>query len=152
MPARIVLALMAAIVALTLSGCGSPSSPSSDRPAQTPTPTSTPSDPAAGLRLAPGLYDQADGSVLALGTLEHRDLEGGFWAVVDGTVAADGTTGSVVAVISNGSELESTLKPLSGKSVEVKGQRIGGASVRMAGPEIRADEVREVTDTPGIAE
>ena len=62
-----------------------------------------PPGPAAGTKMAPGLYDLEDGTVVAVGTVEYRDLEGGFWAVIGGT-QAEGDAGTVVAVIANGDE------------------------------------------------
>ena len=59
--------------------------------------------PAAGTKMAPGLYDLEDGTVVAVGTVEYRDLEGGFWAVIGGT-EAEGDAGKIVAVIANGDE------------------------------------------------
>ena len=49
-----------------------------------------PPAPAAGTKMAPGLYDLEDGSVVAVGTVEYRDLEGGFWAVIGGTAGRGG--------------------------------------------------------------
>jgi hypothetical protein len=90
--------------------------------------------------MAPGLYDLMDGSVVAVGTVEHRDLEGGFWAVIGGT-AAEGDQGAVVAVIANGDEFADEFRGNAGLSFEVYGERAGDASVRMAGPEITATRV-----------
>ena len=63
------------------------------RPARPPTlPAAHAPGPAAGTKMAPGLYDLEDGSVVAVGTVEHRDLEGGFWAVIGGS-GAEGDAG-----------------------------------------------------------
>ena len=99
-----------------------------------------PIGPAAGTQLAPGLYDREDGSVVAVGTVEHRDLEGGFWAVVGGT-QAEGDAGKIVAVIANGDEFAQVFRENEGLSLEVYGMRAGDASIRMAGPEITARRV-----------
>lgn len=107
-------------------------------------------DGSAGLRLAPGLYDLEDGTVQAIGTLEWVDLEGGFWAVTGAT--GENPEPTTLAVIANGNELADTLEPLAGKQVSVLGRRLDGASIRMAGPEIEADRIEELSDTPGIAE
>jgi hypothetical protein len=107
-------------------------------------------DPAAGIGLAPGIYELEDGIVQAIGTLEWVDLEGGFWALTDGTAAGD--EGGNVAVLANGDELKATLEPLEGRQVSVTGERFEGASIRMAGPEIIAETVEEIDDTPGAAE
>jgi hypothetical protein len=108
-------------------------------------------NPAAGSRLAPGLYDLEDGRAQALGTLGYSELEGGFWSIIGGT-QAEGSEGGIVAVIANGAELESQLTPLKGKTVIVTGTRLNGASIRMAGPEIDVTQIEEISDTPGAAE
>ena len=116
--------------------------------ATSPTPTASPpasaggspAGPAAGTKLAPGLYDLEDGSVVAIGTVEHRELEGGFWAVIGGT-EAEGNEGVIVAVIANGDEYAQQFRDDPGLSFEVYGTRAGDASIRMAGPEIVATRV-----------
>jgi hypothetical protein len=90
--------------------------------------------------MAPGLYDLEDGSVVAVGTVEYRDLEGGFWAVIGGT-EAEGDAGTVVAVIVNGDEFAGDFRGNVGLSLEVYGERAGDVSSRMAGPEITAARV-----------
>ncbi len=78
----LVAALAAGLVAC--SGGSTSPTPSASPPASA---GGVPVEPAAGTKLAPGLYDREDGSVVAVGTVEHRDLEGGFWAVIGGTQA-----------------------------------------------------------------
>jgi hypothetical protein len=90
--------------------------------------------------MAPGLYDLDDGRVMAVGTVEHSGLEGGYWAVVGGT-EADGNEGELVAVIANGEQFAQQFETNEGLSFEVYGTRAGEASIRMAGPEIVADRV-----------
>lgn len=116
-----------------------------------PMPIEEPGGPAAGLRLAPGLYDQADGTVLAIGTLAYRDLEGGFWAVLDGTKPA-GDANEIVAVIANGEAFSAELEALEGRTADVTGRRLEGASIRMAGPEIEMTGIEEISDTGTVAE
>jgi len=128
-------------LALVLIGCSPTDEPDVEAPGD---------DPATGLRLAPGLYELEDGSVQAVGTLEWVDLEGGFWAVTDGTAAGD--EGGNVAVIANGDELDAELSALDGRMVSVIGERFDGASIRMAGPEIIAETVEEIDDATGEAE
>ena len=143
MRTRVLALLLALAMAVVLTACGSSET---DNEASPPSP-----DTGAGeMRLAPGLYDLDDGSVQAIGTLEWVDLEGGFWAVTDGTAAGD--EGGNVAVIANGDELQATLEPLEGLPVSVIGERFDGASIRMAGPEIVAETVEAMSDTPGAAE
>jgi len=155
---RIGLAALLVVLALSLAACtAAPRQPDagntpSPTPTQTPDTTATPGDdPAAGLRLAPGLYDMPDGKAQALGTLGYRDIEGGFWVIIDGT-QPEGDKDAVVAVIANGDEFQRQLEPLKGKQVTVVGTKVDGASIRMAGPEIEIESVEEITDTPGIAE
>jgi len=145
------IAALCLAVALGLTACSAPATPAA--PANGPaTPgAETPSDGAAGLRLANGLYDQADGTVMALGVLEWKDLEGGFWAVT-GAPESAGDPDAAIAVIANVSKDDPAWTKLAGKTVTVIGTRVEGASVRMAGPEITATSVTEITDTPGIAE
>ncbi len=146
MSTRIFAAAMVLSLALVLTACSAAETPIAEEP--------LPPDegsPGMEIRLAPGLYDLEDGSVQAIGTLERIDLEGGFWAVMDGTVA-EGAGGANVAVIANGDELNDVLAPLAGRPVSVIGERFDGMSIRMAGPEIVAESVEEMSDTPGIAE
>jgi hypothetical protein len=136
------------MVVLLLVGCSvaTPPAPVVNQPAP------APGEPAVGSRLAPGLYEQPDGSVQAVGTLEWSDLEGGFWTVIGGTEAT-GDVGKVVAVLANGAEFQSELEPLKGRAVFVDGTRSDGASTRMAGPEITVTKVTAADDgTPGPAE
>lgn len=134
-------------LALATTGC----SATTPEPEPDPAPVDESTDPAAGLRLAPGLYDQADGTVLATGVLEYQDLEGGFWAVIDTTQGQE-TSGQIVAVIANGADFAGELQELEGRPVDIVGTRLEGASIRMAGPEIEMTSIEEITDTGGIAE
>lgn len=137
------------LAAFALVGCGnaqeqaSPPSTGAEDPAV--------DSPASGISLAPGLYDQDDGTVLAIGTLEYRDLEGGFWAIIDRSQAG-GAEGKVVAVIANSADFATEIDKLTGKAVTVSGKRLDGASVRMAGPEIEAASIVGNDDTPSPAE
>lgn len=146
---RTLILILGLVLALAAVGCATPA----DEPKPEPdvgAPT-TPDDSSMGLRLAPGLYDLEDGTVQALGILEWRDLEGGFWAIVSNT-GADPAEGTVVAVIAPGTDLDETFEALKGKMVLVNGTRFDGVSSRMAGPEVIPTAVEEITDTPGIAE
>lgn len=144
---RIFLAI--ALFTVIASGCSpaaqDPSAPSDEQPIE------QPGDASTGSRLAFGLYDLEDGTVQAIGTLEWVDLEGGFWAIKGGT-EAEGDAGKIVAVIGDVGSLDAELKALEGKTVQVKGTRLEGVSVRMAGPEIAVSSVEEISDTPGPAE
>lgn len=140
----LVLALIL-VIALALTACAkSPEEPDVVTP---------PADggAASGSRLAPGLYDIEGGKIQAVGTLEWKDLEGGFWAIVGGT-ESEGNLGTVVAVIANGADFADQLEGLEGRTVMATGTRLDGASIRMAGPEIEIDNISEISDTPGAAE
>jgi hypothetical protein len=144
----VVIAAAIATLTAAFAGCGAGAT---DEP-PAPSPSSTPAGaPAGGTKMAPGLYDLEDGTVLAVGTVEYRDLEGGFWAVIGGT-EAEGDVGKVVAVIANGDQYASQLRELEGLSVIVTGTRLEGASTRMAGPEITATSVIAASDAAGPAE
>ena len=142
----VLMLVVTVLVAAGLTGCSGPKPPTGGSDVAPPV-----ADPTTSTRLAPGLYDIEGGRVQALGTLEFRDLEGGFWVVVGGT-QAEGDFGKTVAVIANGDALKQQLDALKGQSVSVLGTRAEGASIRMAGPEIVAETVEAVTDTPGPAE
>jgi hypothetical protein len=136
--------LLTLSLALVLGACSPAADPGGDE--------ATPPDEngASGMRPAPGLYDLEDGSVQAVGTLEWVDLEGGFWAVTDGT--AEGDEGGNVAVIANADEFGDELSTLEGRTVSITGERFDGMSIRMAGPEIVVETIEEMSDTPGAAE
>lgn len=140
--ATVISAILALLVALAVAGCGA---------SQTTTTAPPDPGPATGSRLAPGLYDLADGTAEAVGTLQWRDLEGGFWAVIGGTEAT-GDVGTTVAVIVNAAKDDPAYVPLAGSTVRVVGERVSGASVRMAGPEIRATSISALSDTPAAYE
>jgi len=145
----LVLAVVAATLPASLSACSAGATDESPAPSASSTPGGA---PAGGTKMAPGLYDLEDGTAQAVGTVECRDLEGGFWAVVGGT-AAEGDVGKVVAVIVNGDDYAAQFKELEGLSVIVTGTRLEGASTRMAGPEITATRVVAASDAaPGPAE
>ncbi len=145
--ARLTQALCVGALVVVLSGCSAAQAPVQE----VPTPPEQGLNPAAGARLAPGLYDLEDGVAQALGTLYYSDLEGGFWTIV-GDTQAEGNEGAVIAVIANGAAFESQLAPLEGKTVLVEGKRLEGASIRMAGPEIEITSVEAINDMQGPAE
>lgn len=144
---RIVSALLVLVLAGSLVGCGSSGTMKpAENPGSIPATSGPPSDGAAGTRLAPGLYELADGSAQALGMLEYRDLEGGIWVIVGGTEAT-GDVGKTVAVIANADELAAQLDGLKGATVIATGKKLGGASIRMAGPELAVTSIEKVEDT-----
>lgn len=141
MSARTMLAALVLVSLLALGGC---TANTGSGGSTTPPPQSTPDTNTLSPRLGmmPGLYDQADGGAVAVGTLEYVDLEGGFWAITQGALA-EGNTEGIVAVVSNGEELAATLEPLKGKQVRAEGTRFEGVSVRMAGPEVVVTSIAE---------
>lgn len=136
------LIVLFALVAALASGCGAAKPTPEPLPAEEATP---PAGGASTSQLASGLHTLPDGSVQAVGTLEYSNLEGGFWQVA-GFAPGGGDTATVFAVIANGADFESQLKPLEGKSVIVTGKPTDGASIRMAGPEIVMVSVSEVSE------
>jgi hypothetical protein len=138
----IALLALAASVAAGLAACsGGAGGAASPAASASPSASGGVPFPGAGAaKLAPGLYDLKDDSVVAVGAVEHRDLEGGFWAVIGGTQAA-GQAGKVVAVIANGDDFAPLFKANKASSFLVYGRRAGDASTRMAGPEITARRV-----------
>jgi hypothetical protein len=140
MHTRILGLILALALGAALVGCATAGDPAPDVGAPV-------DDGSTGMRLANGLYDQTDGTVLGLGTLEWIDLEGGFYALT-GSPEGDGN----IAVIANADEFANELEALVGKTVQITGTRFDGASIRMAGPEVVIDKVEEISDTPGAAE
>jgi hypothetical protein len=133
--------VLVALPAAAMAACSDAGDAASPAPSATVSalPENGPS-PASGTKMAPGLYELEDGTVVAVGTVEYRDIEGGFWVVIDGS-AAQGDSGTVVAVIANGDEFADQFRGDEGFSFEVYGERAGEVSVRMAGPEITATRV-----------
>jgi hypothetical protein len=146
--ALLVLVVVIAALPAALTGCGAGAADEPPAPSASSTPGGA---EAGGTKMAPGLFDLEDGTVMAVGTAEYRDLEGGFWAIIGGT-EAEGDVGKVVAVIANGNDFETQFKELEGLSVIVTGTRLEGASIRMAGPEIAATSVVAASETAGPAE
>lgn len=145
---RILGLILALALGAALVGCASTAKPGPDAaPGNGAEPGLTEPGGSTGMRLANGWYDQADGTVLALGTLEWVELEGGFYALT-GSPEGEGN----VAVIANADEFADELEALAGKTVQITGTRFDGASIRMAGPEIVIETIEEISDTPGAAE
>jgi len=134
--------LVAALAAAGATACGAGSDEASPSPAASPPASAggVPIGPEEGTKMAPGLHELENGSVVAVGTVEYSDLEGGFWAVIGGT-EAEGDAGKIVAVIANGEDFAPVFRDNEGLSFEIYGHRAGEASIRMAGPEITARRV-----------
>ena len=123
-----------------LVGCGS----SGLTEETSPTTLQGPDSP--GALAPPGLYELKDGRTQALGTLVYRDIEGGFWAVVDQASGESLDVASVVAVLVGTEELGVDLAALEGGRVIAEGELSDGVSLRMAGPELVVDDIRQATD------
>ena len=104
-------------------------------------------DSPSGTRVANGLHEMGDGTVVGVGVLERVELEGGYYAL---TGSPEG--GGTFAVIANPDEFASELEALIGATVQVTGTRFEGVSTRMAGPEILIHSIEEVSGSPGPAE
>jgi hypothetical protein len=136
--ARISTVLLIFALAISVAGCA-------EKPPQdsgTTPPVAQPPGGAAGTQLAPGLYKQADGTAQAIGKLDYRDLEGGTWVIIGGTEAT-GDAGKTIAVVANAADLGSKLDELKGSQVVVTGEMLDGASIRMAGPEMKVSNIEK---------
>jgi hypothetical protein len=80
--------------------------------------------------------------VEAAGWVAWLDLEGGFWALRDGPAVVDGAKQpKVVAVLLPGAASETAISRLNGSYAVASGHIQGGASIRMAGPELVVDKI-----------
>lgn len=91
-----------------------------------------------------GATDLGDGRTRVVGVLGYDDLEGGFWVLYDCEPGEIPEGAPVVAIIANMGELDISACSLEDKLVAADGVMSDGVSVRMAGPEIIADDVYEV--------
>ncbi len=149
-----VILVVLVVLALMLFGCanGGDTSDPGTAPASTGfqgAPGSGEAPPSSGATSAmlapPGLYDQPDGSVQAFGTLAYRDLEGGFWAVVDTVIPEEADAAAVVAVIVPADDIAGSLESYRGQIVSIIGDR-EDMSIHQAGPVIEGRSVEVVTD------
>ncbi|GAB4264298.1 MAG: hypothetical protein Kow00122_19880 [Thermoleophilia bacterium] len=82
-----------------------------------------------------------------MGVLRRVDLEGGFWAVTNALPGGEPDEGDkIIAVLANADDLGLDLESLEGAYVSAVGKLLGGASVRMAGPELQLDTLAKVAD------
>ncbi len=102
--------------------------------------------PSSGVVAPPGLYDQTDGTVQALGLLTYRNEEGGFWAVVNTVQADEAGTASVVAVVKPDDDIAARMESFRGKYVSIIGKREDDRTYQ-AGPYIEGRTIEEVVDT-----
>lgn len=134
-------AVAALVLALTLAGCA-PRPPSGAPPGASPGPPST------GVVAAPGLYQLEDGSTQALGILAYRDVEGGFWAVVDTAIPEEADSAPILAVVlPDAIEVGGKMAGYEGKYVNVVGKRDDGPTIYQSGPVIDAASIEVVSDT-----
>ena len=84
------------------------------------------------------------GSAEVVGYLSRSDLEGGFWVVYSLPTTSSVAPPNVLAVLLPGSVDESGIAALDGRYVWAAGRVSGGASTRMAGPEILVDGIDAV--------
>lgn len=137
----VLVLVVSGLLVPALVGCGS-SDPGEE------TGSTVPQAPESmGMLAPPGLYDLEGGRTQALGVLVYRDIEGGFWAVVDAVPPDSGDEATVIAVLVGAEELGVDLKALEGALVVADGKLADGASSRMAGPELVVDSISEATDT-----
>jgi hypothetical protein len=127
------------LLAPALAGCGS------SEPSEATTSTTLPDS--LGMFAPPGLYDLEGGRTQAFGVLVYRDLEGGFWAVVDAQLGEPNDEAPVIAVLVGAEELGVDLAALDGGFVLAEGTLSDGVSAQMAEPELLVDTVKEATDT-----
>lgn len=110
-------------------------------------------NPAAGTSPAPpegaepGVTELGDDRISVQGWLAYVDLEGGFYAIQDGppsdTPEVEVQNNNVM-VIGDAGTYEGELDSLLGVYVIATGERLDGASIRMAGPEMSLDSIEEM--------
>lgn len=125
---------VAALLLVPLAASACATGPSADVPGE---PSQT-----ASRTLAPGITEWAQGTVEAAGWVAWVDVEGGFWALED----APRTSSSVdrpkiVAVLLPSAATEKAIEGLEGRYAVATGALQGGASIRMAGPELVVDTI-----------
>lgn len=135
--------VLCALLVLTLFLTGCATTDSGTDGVEVPTPDGGTS---SGQLAPPGLYEQDDGTWQALGLLAYRDLEGGFWAVVDTALPEEADSASVVAVVVPGAEITSQMESFRGKYVSVIGTKSEGADIYQVGPVIEATSIEEVIE------
>jgi hypothetical protein len=132
--------LLAVILVLALAGCASPKP--EPLPLPSPSPSPTPASGQGKLR-GPGIVKLADGTSEAYGYVRHVELEGGFWALVADNVSQET---SVVVVLLPGKVAEADIAKLAGSYAQAKGTELHGASIRMAGPEMKVDAIEALRE------
>jgi hypothetical protein len=96
---------------------------------------------------SPGFKKVGAGGAEVVGYLGRSDLEGGFWAVYGSAVGSSSAEApAVLAVLLPGSVDEAGIAALKGRYVWAAGRLATGASIRMAGPEIKVDGIDTVME------
>lgn len=140
-----ILGVAVLLMALVLAGCTSSETP--DEPREESGETSpTDEGPVFEMVAPPGIYEMPGGETQALGILTYRDLEGGFWAVVNTAVPEEAATADVVAVIVPDDDIAPLMESNIGKYVSVVGNLEDGANIYMAGPVIEGKSIEVVSD------
>ncbi len=130
-------AIVVATATLVVAVLGYACAPSGATPATPPIGSS-----AATRTVAPGISEWASGTVEAAGWVAWLDLEGGFWGLRDGPAVVDGVKQpKVIAVLLPGAASETAISQLNGVFAVASGSMQGGASIRMAGPELVVDKI-----------
>ncbi len=106
-----------------------------------------PEEPPVGATTPPGLYDLPDGNARAVGILTYRDLEGGFWAVVDTMAPAEAATAAVLAVVLPNELIATDIQTCNGQYVSIVGARNDGPSIYQAGPIVEATSIEVIAGT-----
>ena len=140
-----VILVMLTIAAVTVA-CSRPAGTQTG-PADVDSQDASPQGGATSKVLAPpGLYDQADGTVQALGILTFRDSEGGFWAVVNTAIAEEADTATVIAVIKPDNDIAGSMESNRGSFVSIIGTRDDDRTYQ-AGPLIEGRSIEKISDT-----
>jgi len=141
--------IVIAVLLLTLSLVGCANEPDTVEPGAQPDGAGTgqapSSPPTSGMMAAPGMYDQMDGTVQALGMLTYRNADGGYWAVVDTAVPEEADTAPVVIVIQPDNDIAGSMEMYRGQYVSVIGTRED--RMHPAGSVMEGRTIEVVTDT-----
>lgn len=135
------------LVALTLTGCAAADDePADGEPQESEEETVPDETPSLGMVAPPGIYELPNGDTQALGILTFRDLEGGFWAVVDTAVPEEAATAAIVAVILPDDDIAADMQTYNGQYVSVVGNREDEPNIYQAGPIIEGKSIEVVSD------
>jgi hypothetical protein len=109
-----------------------------------------PSSPAPSPAPSAGYSAAPDGSVEATGYVAYEGIEGGFWALYDRPPGPSSVVQpKILAVLLPDVVTGPEIAAMEGVFVKVTGRLSGGASVRMAGPEVFVATIAGVSsDTP----